>query len=287
MQETGRAALLTQVVGLVVIALSISSSASTQTSSGISPTSVAISYSLPAHQLTLHQPVIVKFHVNNGASQPISLDLGQDRKASFSFTVAPPNGVKLELAKAVKEGAALSGKVLLAPGDSYNQNLVLNEWYDFPVPGKYQLSGYLTQPIVMDDGSGYQKDSGFRLSIEIGSEDELALTKICDALANQIDASSSYAQAIDPALALSYVNDPIAVAYLRRGLFAHKLVEPIVILGLERIANGEAVQALAEGLKADPSDSVRFRASLQRIQNQTHDPQIRRSIDQILSEQSR
>jgi hypothetical protein len=84
---------------------------------------------------------------------------------------------------------------------------------------------------------------------------------------------------------LSYVNDPIAVAYLRRALSAHKLVEPIVIVGLERIGNAGAVEALAEGWKADPSDSVRFVAALQHIQKQTDDAQVQKTIDRILHAQ--
>ena len=284
MQEPRRTALASRVLALIAITLSSLLPASPQTA-GASPMPISISYSLVMPRLTLHQPVIVTFKVSNASSQTIGLDLGQDRKGGFSFTITPPDGVRLKLSMPAREGASRIGRLSIAPGDSYSQNLVLNEWYDFSITGKYKVEGHLTEPIVIGNGQGYQSDPGLYASIEIGPRNELSLSKTCDSLANQIEASDSYAQAIDSAVALSYVNDPIAVAYLRRALSAHKLVEPIVIVGLERIGNAEAVQALADGLRADPSDTVRFRSALQRIQKQTDDAQIHEAINRILNPQ--
>jgi hypothetical protein len=245
---------------------------------------VAISYTSPGQQ-SLNEPVIVAFKVTNSLSQPVMLDLGEDRKGAFSFTLIKPDGVKVELPRFAREGISRIGKISIRPGETFSQNLLLNEWYEFTQPGKYILRGTLTQPIFTASGPLNEKDKGFEKTLEIGPRDELALTKTCDSLAAKIETSSSYEEALGAAQALSYVRDPIAVAYLRRAMNARKLVEPIAISGLERIANEEAVQALGEGLKADPSDSVRFRAALQHIQKQTDDAQVQKAIDRILNAQ--
>ena len=195
MRPWGRAALLAQVFSLIGITLS-SISASAQSRGGPSPTSVTVSYSLLTQQFTLHQPVNVIFKVTNDSSQTITLDLGQDRKRNFSFTITPPNGVTLKLSLPLKEGASLTGRLSVAPADTYSQSLVLNELYDFPITGKYEVEGHLTQPIVIGNGSSYQSDPGFHASIEVGPRDELSLSKTCEGLASQIEASNSSARSL-------------------------------------------------------------------------------------------
>jgi hypothetical protein len=242
---------------------------------------VTTSYSLPSQKITFLQPVIVTFKVVNGTGTPVSLDLGFDRKGGFAFSLTGPDGVKLELpAYTIREGLSRIGTVSILPRETYTQSLLLNEWYNFAKPGEYKLEGHLTNPILVNDGSRREMDPGFSLAVEVGARDELALAKACDDLANQIDAANSYQEAADAAFALTYVNDPIAVPYLRRALFAQKLVELFAINGLEKIANDAAVRVLVEGLKMEFTDTADMsRWALQRIRNQTPDPQIRQQID--------
>jgi hypothetical protein len=245
---------------------------------------VTTSYSLPSQKITLHQPVIVTFKVINATGTPVSLDLGYDRKGGFAFSLTGPDGVKLELpVYGIREGLSLIGTVSIQPRGTYAQTLILNEWYNFAIPGEYKLEGRLTNPILVNNGSRREMDPGFSSVLEIGARDELALAKACADLANQIDASNSYQEAADAAFALTYVNDPIAVPYLRRALFAQKLVEPVAVNGLEKIANDAAVRVLVEGLKLEFTDAADMsRWALERIRNQTPDPEIRQQIDNSL-----
>jgi hypothetical protein len=248
-----------------------------------SSAAMTISYSFPPQQLTVHQPVILTFKIRNDFRQPIQLDLGQDRKGGFSFTLTRPDGVKFRLPEFSREGISQTGTLSLQPGERYSQNLLLNEWYDFEIPGKYELEGHLIKPIVVGDGAREERDQGFRSGLEIGPRDELALAKTCGTLADQIDDSTSYEHAAQAALILSYVKDPVAVPYLHRALLAHKLVEPIAIAGLEKIGNERAVRVLFEGLKIEYGDSaVLSRAALERIRSQTEDPNLRNEIEQNL-----
>jgi hypothetical protein len=244
---------------------------------------VMISYSAPTRRLTLHEPVIITFRVINQTDLPINLDLGQDRKWGFQFAITKPDGVKLDFPALIHEGVAAPGDVLVQSGETFTQELLINEWYDFPLPGKYELQGRLNKLIAVNKGSRYETDPGFRAALEIGPSDELTLAKTCDTLTNQIEASNSYEQAADAARTLSYIEDPIAVPYLRRVLLSKKLVEPLAIKGLEQIANEAAVRVLIESLKVVYADTaVLSRSALTRIRNQTHDPELRQEIDHVL-----
>ena len=158
----------------------------------------AISYSLHAQQLTLHQPVILTFKVS-AASRPIKVDLGQGRKGGFSFTLTGPDGVTLKSPAFVREGVSEVGTIDLQPGESYSQDLLLNERFNFAGPGKYAVEGHLLRPIVVGNAAAGETDPGFRSVIEIGPRDELELTKTCETLADQID-SSGYEEADQAAL---------------------------------------------------------------------------------------
>jgi len=268
------------VLGSVAFAASISLGVGQTNGSHPPDQPVTISYAIAAQQVTLHEPVILAFNVTNGSSEPIKLNLGEDRKGGFSFILTTPDGVKRQLPTYISEGVSALGTFSIQPGESYSQNLLLNEWYGFSEIGKYELEGHLADPLVIGIGVGYRRDAGFRATLEIGPRDELALAKTCEALANQIDASNSYQQSADATLALSYVKDPIAVPYLRRALLSKKLVEPLATKGLEQIANEAAVRVLIGVLSIDYAETaVLSRSALVRIRNQTRDPELRQEID--------
>jgi hypothetical protein len=246
---------------------------------------VMISYSFPSRNLTIHQPVILSFQVINDTSQPLNLDLGVDRTEGFSFSLTRPDGVKLKLPTLSPNGLTRAGRIVVQPAASYSQNLLLDRWYAFSTPGKYELEGYLVNPIVLDATLEHKQDPGFRETLDFTPRDELALSKAYDALASEIEAADNWGDAAEDAFALSYMRDPIAVAYLRRALFAHKLLEPTVINGLEKIGNDEAIQTLIEALRNSvPAYTDLIRRALNRVQNQTNDPQLRQKIETALSQ---
>ena len=247
---------------------------------------VTISYSFPSQHLTLHEPVILTFKISNGTPQPIRLDLGLDRKGGFSFTVTRPDGARVQVPAFYRTGLSRVGRVSVQSGESYSQDLLLNELYDFSMPGRYVLEGVLTNPISIGSGPVSEKDTGFRTVLDFAPRDELALTKACDVLANRIEAAPSNLEAADAAFALSYVKDPIAVPYLRRALLAQKVVESVAINGLESIGNDEAVRVLAEALGMKSGETALLaRAALARIEMRTTDVQVRQEIDRVLQSQ--
>ena len=91
--------------------------------------------------------MILEFVVKNSSGQPIQLDLGNDLKESFFFSITTPDGKRVPLPQLYREGFRRVGRFLVDPGREYKQGLLLNEWYDFGVEGKYEVEVRLTQPV--------------------------------------------------------------------------------------------------------------------------------------------
>lgn len=78
---------------------------------------VSVSYSVEPSAITLHEPLIVHFDVLNESMQPITLQLGTDRKENFSLVIQWPDGSKHERPPLpLREGAFRLGNVDLGPG---------------------------------------------------------------------------------------------------------------------------------------------------------------------------
>src|SRR5271156_3478938 len=133
---------------------------------------IRISYSLPKTNLGLHEPVLLTFLVSNDSAKAAVLDLGQDRKGGYIIAVAAPGRPSIELPQYSREGISRIGTISLKPGESFSQQLILNQWYDFPTPGEYKLEARLIQPVIISNDSEVA-DSGFRGTIEVGPRDEL------------------------------------------------------------------------------------------------------------------
>jgi HEAT repeat protein len=83
----------------------------------------------------------------------------------------------------------------------------------------------------------------------------------------------------EPALLLSYVEDPIAVPYLSQLLDAHKLVEKIAVSGLERIGDEESVKILILALSSGYGDTSDLALqALKRTLRKSSDPVVKRTI---------
>jgi hypothetical protein len=245
---------------------------------------IAVSYSLPEDKPTLHEPVVLVFTVANNTSYPIQLDLGHDYKSGFSFSVVDPNGQLHQLRPLFYSGRSGPGTVSVAPGHNYSQKLLLNQWYAFPVPGQYEFKGHLTQPIMVGQGVGRQTDRGFRVVIGVGPRNEAALTATCEFLASEIEGHNNQ-DAADAALALSYVNDPLAEPYLRSVLLTGEELELIILRGFDRVGDQRSVDDLAE--EASSKDLVIKQAAsraLFEIRQRTTDAELRGKIDRILAQ---
>src|SRR5262245_54380473 len=90
----------------------------------------------------LFEPVYATFSVQNNTNTPLQFDLGLNAKDVFAFSVTSPDGRVHQTCKLQydPDGAlGTVGFVSVAPGQTYSQRLLLNEWYDFPSPGTYTV----------------------------------------------------------------------------------------------------------------------------------------------------
>jgi hypothetical protein len=232
-----------------------------------------VSYSFAEGRPTLHEPVVLRVVVKNTLARPVEIDLGADRKAGFLFAIKPPGGTTIKLPPLVREGISRSGRLTLEPGQTYNQELVLNEWYEFPAVGKYELSARLVASAKTPEGESLSEPAEFRTTLTVGPEDAERLRQVAAGLAEQITGAHSYEEAAEAALALGYVKDPVAVPYLEKALSAGHMVEPIVIAGLERIGGEDAIRALtAASASQDEETAELARAALDRVKGrQAHE----------------
>lgn len=181
---------------------------------------VTVSYSLADTRLSLHEPVILNFAVTNGSHEPVTLELGQDRKEAFSITVTRPDARRVQLPQLHKEGISRVGTISLAPQQTYTQRLLLDEWYTFNAPGAYEISVRLTNPVRNQSGATLQDSPEFRVKLEIGARNADHLRELAESLADRASNKASYEEAAEAALILGYITDPVAVPYLEQVLAA-------------------------------------------------------------------
>lgn len=247
-------------------------------------TGVTVNYVFPRQQLSLNQPVMVTFAINNQSPWPVKLDLGQDRKGGFIFDLVQPDGKKIRLPQYSANGMSELGTLSVAPGQTFSERLILNEWYQFKRPGTYWLSAGLRHGVSFEGGPpeaiGPTSSTG---RIDIGPRNVEQLERVCGELSERLDQSTSYIDSSAAALELSYVTDSAAVPYLRRAFEISKPLQPIIIDGLARIGDYPAANALISFLGVEDAETVALvRGALERIADGTPDPTLKQQIQNAL-----
>ena len=227
---------------------------------------VDVSYSLAKNQFTLHEPVLLELTMKNGLPEPVEVDLGTDRKQGLQFTVRQPDGKTVQPPQWRREGISRIGRLMLESGQIYRQEILLDEWYEFPAPGKYELSVRMTAPIKTLQGESAGEPAEFRATVEIRSRDTDHLKQVAAKIVEQINGAASYEEAAQAAEVLSHINDPVAVPYMEKALASDHMVESILIGGLEKIGNEEAVRVLTSASSNPNGDVAELaRAALDRL----------------------
>lgn len=228
--------------------------------------------------VSLHEPAILLFKVHNGLNREITLDLGFDKRQHFSFSIATPERRVIRSQPLYPEGFHASGNVVVSAGGNYDQALVLNQWFRFDSVGQYLLTARVDPDFEIEGVTGL-RISPEQLHLEVKPRDPQRLAEICESLSDQVKMAPNAQEAQEPALVLSYVEDPICVQYLSQILAARKLVEGRAIAGLERIGNDYAVTVLLSVLNSEYGDIPNLaREALRRILQSTSDPFVKDRI---------
>jgi hypothetical protein len=238
--------------------------------------------------LTLHEPVVVLFEVHNGTTKPVVVTVGATVRQFFDFSLETPSGDILH--KDPFDGQVDivtygDGKVTVNPGANYTESLVMNRWFPFESQGAYSLTSKLTSNIETADGNVEAVTRTAQLLIN--PRDPAKLTKVCGDLAQQAELAASVQVAQFPALALSYVNDPIAIPYLARLLSAHTLAYASAITGLERIGDDGAAEVLLSALNENWGDTSELATrSLAWMQDRISNPRLKDTVKKAVERSS-
>jgi hypothetical protein len=233
-----------------------------------SQSGVVVSYPA-ALDVVLNEPVIITFKLENQAALPVSTDLGEDRRGNFRILVRRlPAGAAVPIQKlGVQSGVARVGAITVNPGSEYTQQLLLDDWLTFRVPGDYEVDLSLDAPFRFADGAPVSVDSRATLRYRVGPRDQVRLQRVCQRLASAAIVSDNDFEAMsDAARALSRMVDPVAVPCIRDVLQATTRVDFVLMSGLIRVGTEDARRVLVEmSASADAERATLARDALRRF----------------------
>ena len=252
------------------------------------PKDLDVHFRLQESVLTLHEPVVVLFEVHNGMTKPVVVTVGATVRQFFDFSLTTPSGQVLHKNPFERQVDIVTygdGKVTVEPGTDYRELLVMNRWFPFEAQGTYSLTSKLTSNIETADGNVEAESRTVQL--RINPKDPARLNKVCADLAQQAENATTVEAAQYPALALSYVNDPVAVPYLARLLSAHTLAYAKAVTGLERIGNDDATEVLLSALNEKWGDTAELATrSLARMQDRIANPRLKETVKKAAARSS-
>lgn len=248
---------------------------------------ILVSYSLESWRLVLHEPVALLFRIKSDSDQAVQVDLGSNRKGSFLLTITRPDGGRQALPRYVRYGLRRLGRVSIDPGVEYEQQLLVDEWYDFKLEGVYKIEVRLSEPVKDKAGAVITEAPPFNARLEFLPRDPARLRKVCQALVERIQKAQSYEEAADAANVLRYVRDPGAVPYLEEILYADRMVDGFATSGLKWIGTPEAINVLLAALESphhrakEPLQWSVF-GVLAALAHETDDPLLKTRIEEAL-----
>ncbi len=232
--------------------------------------------------------MVVLFEVHNGMTKPVVVTVGALVRQYFDFSLTTPSGQVLHKDPFNHQVDIVSigdGKITVAPGADYKEPLVMNRWFPFESLGTYSLTSKVTSDIETADGD-FQAESQ-TAQLRVNPRDPSRLNKICADLEQQAEIATTVEAAQFPALALSYVNDPVAVPYLARLLSAHTLAYATAVTGLERIGNDDAAEVLLSALNEKWGDTAELATrSLARMQDRIANPHLKETVKKAVERSS-
>jgi hypothetical protein len=210
---------------------------------------VLASFTLPSPSVTLHEPILVDFSIQNGRAEPIRFDLGPDRKDHFEFSILALDGSSSwahhrEVDPDPAGRAYALGAMSLRPEEVFHTRLLLDEWLSFDRPGRYEVGAALADTLWTEAGASLGRPRPEVLSIRVGRRSAKRLAQVCESLSTVAAEALGTREGHEATVALSYVRDPIAVPYLERALVPGGSACRHVLHGLGRIGTAEAAAVL-------------------------------------------
>jgi hypothetical protein len=216
-----------------------------------------VSFSIQRPVVTLGEPAYVLLFVNNLTSRGMTVYLGKRNTAGFRFTITEPNG-NVVRAPIVGAGGGMgeTGRTVVGAGKSYELPLLVNEWYNFREPGSYKIQVNLVESPTLEPGKIIKVWSSPEMRLTVLPRNPVRLREVCEKLTTRGLSEADLPAAAEAAVALSYIQDPVALPYLGRLLTAKNGMAPLAIQGLVRIGTPGALSVL-DSHRATSNGSLR------------------------------
>jgi hypothetical protein len=220
-----------------------------------------VSWQVPDPVVTLHEPVLLRFVVDNPSRDAVTVNLGADGAQGLLVTIITPAGVVLRPSLHLTDGLHEGIEAHVEPGGRYIHDVLVDQWYDFDTPGRYGLGVALRYPISAGTRHLAPPAESF-YTVTIAQRDEAALGRRCESLVGRLFTDvvdeNNVADSLEAMRALSYIRDPVVVPYLVRSLKStFSIVRGRTIHALARLSTPEALRALVYVATGDSPEEAR------------------------------
>jgi hypothetical protein len=185
----------------------------------------------------------------------------------------------------LNEGISRVGTISLQRRGTYTQRLVLNKWYGFPATGEYRIELRSTA-VFQGANATTSRMEPVSSTLRVGARNEGHLRRIASDLSKVALGKEDYERRMDAAAGLMYMQDPVAVSFLRQLLLdSDTTLQNHGLRGLVAIGNGEAANVFLVLLETtgDERQKAILDGALRRIATTTSDPQLKALIQTKLT----
>jgi hypothetical protein len=192
--------------------------------------------------LPLHAPVFATLEILNEGTEPATVDLGKNLKGNIRLVFTLPDGrtVNAPPYTPPPDGIFVPGLVVLRPGAPYTQQLLLNEWQELALTGRYRV---VLRVEPSPKSCIAERRSADEAVLEISPRDDARLAEICNRLAS-VAGSLKASAATAAAEGLSVTGDEACVPALVRVLKGDARGRSWALIGLAKVGSKEAVAAV-------------------------------------------
>lgn len=217
---------------------------------------IVVGFNVPADAaFQVGAPIYFDTFVENSSTETMRVNLGNHGKWNYEFTLVKPDGTTASIPPYRKIGPGPKGTITVEPHQKRSRRVVLDDWTALTQPGEYTLKVRLTVLLSSSANISWQKEFFDELKFSVAPHDPDKLKATCERLAEAALGTSDPDAASDASLTLSYVLDPMAVPFLARVLKeGSPAARANAVLGLTRIGNREAQEALRAGLATADAD---------------------------------